>query len=151
MPRNGIAALVAALAMAAPAMADIYYPLTMGKTTILLDMTTLKRSGNIAKVWAILILDPPPRSFDFQIGLDQINCSTDERSNVTSTTYNNSGEVVKADHSFHPWEPIAPNTNAAFFEAAICSGVPDPKLLFTTDDSTPDIVKKIRAVVTTDK
>jgi hypothetical protein len=148
MRGNGITALAAVLAVAAPAMADTYYPLMMGKTTILLDMTTLKRSGDIAKAWAILILDPPPHSYDFQIGLDQFNCSTDESSNITSTTYTSSGDVFASARSVQPWEPIVPNTNEALFEAAICNGVPNPKLLFTTDDRTPDIVKKIRAVRT---
>jgi hypothetical protein len=96
MKMLGLSLTLAAALMAAPALADTYYPLVVGKTSILVNLTTLKREGDIAKVWSILV-NQDTVSFDFALGRDEINCSTDERRNVAVTTYRMSGEVVKSE------------------------------------------------------
>jgi hypothetical protein len=142
-------AAVAAVA-ASPALADSYYPLVVGKTSILVDLTTLKREGDIAKVWSILVKEGTV-DFDFALGRDEINCSTDERRNVAVTTYRMSGDLVRSEYVVRAWEPIIPQSREALLETAVCNGPPDPKLVITTADPPADIVRKIKTVVSADK
>ncbi len=112
--------LVAVLCLSAggPAYAEWVSLGDNGHMTVYVDPGTIRRNGNLVKMWTLLDFNtartlPSGISYLSSKTQEEFDCAEESRRNLSLTNYSNNmgrGDVVITDSGEGKWVPIAPGT-----------------------------------------